>query len=152
MFVMITKYLAGPGDDRRPLTEFEIVNNSRLPVFDVGVSAWQWGRRRLTWRIRRYDRWMTRDLLVSRVYPMIRPTSRTDADDLPGLPTPGPPGVPPPVMLVFTDGHGRRWVRWHDGRLTKLYPSLYYLADRRALVEAEAEQDKLHGRRRRVGR
>ena len=26
-----------------------------------------------------------------------------------------------PIIIVFTDGNGRRWVRWPDGRLSRQF-------------------------------
>jgi hypothetical protein len=49
----------------------------------------------------------------------------------------------PPLTVGFRDGHGRRWVRWSDGKLTRLYPSVYWLQERqrhrraRTMVESQ---------------
>jgi hypothetical protein len=56
------------------------------------------------------------------VFPTIFPKESTDVHDVAGLREWGPAGELPPIMLVFRDGLGRRWVRWHDGKLTRLAP------------------------------
>jgi hypothetical protein len=132
VYVLVTKFRAGTPTEKHPIfTTYQIFNPSRLPLLGVSPSAWTWGRRRVTWRFRRYERWMTGQRLVGRAYATIAPNGSTHEHDLPGLETVGGAGATPPVMLIFRDGHGRRWVRWPDGKLCRLYPSRYFLDERR---------------------
>lgn len=112
-------------------TRFVIVNDGPLPILRVSVSGWGWdARRRLTWRVRPVGSWMTGGpRLPGGVFPQVMARSRTDEHDLPPLvmDKDADPGVRPPVMLVFRDGHGRSWVRWPDGRLSRAGWSWYHL-------------------------
>jgi len=134
LYVMVTSSLSGPTDEP-VFTRFQIFNKSALPAMSVGVEAWDWGRRRVFWRVRRHRNWMTGRFIVGRVYNTIAPESETEEELLPGLHGWGPPGEAPPVLLVFRDGLGRQWVRWPDGKLTRLVPSLL-LFERRKRLEA----------------
>jgi hypothetical protein len=131
VYAIVSKYRYGLG--KEPIfTTFKVVNDSAAPALQVGVSAWDWGRRRRAWRLRRHEQWMTGRRIHGNVFSTIEPNSSTKEHDLPGLTSyAGQGGESPPIMLVFRDGQGRRWVRWPDGKLTTLYPSVYYFQDRR---------------------
>jgi len=132
VYVVVTEYrCASPEDEERSFTRFQVFNRAARPIFRVGVAAWDWGRRRITWRLRRHENWMTGRRIVGRVFSTIAPSTETSEAKLPGLLPDGDPGESPPIMLVFRDGHGRRWVRWPDGRLMKAYPSLLYFEELR---------------------
>jgi hypothetical protein len=124
LYVQVPLHLAGPAPTpQRAFTKYQIVNGGALPASTVGVSAWDWGeRRRITWRFRRHDNWMTGGRMGGHVFPTIFPNSSTEVHDLPGLWEWGPPGELPPIMLTYRDGLGRRWIRWPDGKLTRLAP------------------------------
>lgn len=132
VYVDVTGFQPAPAPGKPLLTRYKIVNNGRLPIFAVGISAWGWGRRRFLWRARRRQNWMTGKRIVGHVYPSIRPSSVTEEEQLPGVEEEGPPDERPPVMLTFRDGFGRSWVRWPDGKLTRLAPSLSQLERVRA--------------------
>ncbi len=108
-------------------TVVEVRNGSGLPLFEVGVAAWDWGHRARLWRIRRPSEWMTGARITGRFYSVITmATLKVDR-----LPPPSRPirdedrenGLLPPILLTFRDAHGRRWVRWPDGKLTRRWPS-----------------------------
>jgi hypothetical protein len=140
VYVEVTLFQLGATPSDTPLfTRYKIVNDGRLPALAVSVSAWGWGRRRFWWGIRRQRNWMTGHRIIGHVYHSVIPNSSTEEDDLPGLLDEGPPAERPPVMLVFRDGFGRRWVRWPDGKLTRLAPSVFQL-------------ERMWARRRRRGR
>jgi hypothetical protein len=124
LYVKVPMHLAGPaGPGESAFTRYVIVNDGALPASTVGVSAWSWGRRRTLWRFRRRAKWMTGPRVEGgAVFPTIFPGESTDVHDLPGLWEWGPAGALPPIMLVFRDGLGRRWVRWPDGKLTRFAP------------------------------
>ncbi len=112
----------------RPEIDVKVYNGSDRPVFDVLVCVWSWpGRRRWWWRAVTYGRWLSgarqqemgthairehgaSDLMEFRRFPAecIHDRGRT---------------FRPPILVVFTDGNGRRWVRWPDGRLSRFHPS-----------------------------
>lgn len=124
IYLDVTWYQAAPPPPEQAVsTRLKIVNRSRLPALSAEVSVWDWGRRRFWWRFRRHERWMTGPRIQGVVYPAITPESESDEADLSGPPGKGPPERPP-VVLVFRDGFGRRWVRWPDGKLTRLAPSI----------------------------
>jgi hypothetical protein len=125
VYVVVTTFQPAPlPPGEAVFTRYQIVNDGDLPVLIVAVEAWDWGRRRITWRLRREEHWMTGRRIIERVYNTVTPHTSTDEDQVPGLAGIGPPGVNPPILLRFCDGHGRRWVRWPDGKLARDAPSL----------------------------
>jgi hypothetical protein len=129
VYVKVPEHLAGPaGPGQVAFTQYLIVNNGALPASRVGISAWEWGRRRIMWRFRRHANWMTGPRMQGgAVFPTIFPGESTDVLELPGIWEWGPPGELPPIMLIFRDGLGHRWVRWPDGKLTRLAPCRHQL-------------------------
>ena len=146
LYLMVTAYRSGTPSETPNFTKFKITNDSERPAYRVGIAAWSFGVRRWTWRLRRHDHWMTGHRIAGRVYPTVEPRSSV-ANELPGVDEWGPGGESPPVMLVFRDANGRGWVRWPDGRLTRLYPSLYYLQDRKWRLEVERRNKVIRQRR-----
>ena len=129
VFPIVTSYKYGSRDEDNHTT-VRIENGSDMPAFECGISLYDWGRRRRAWRVRPHDNWMTGKRIVGRVYPTLLAHSETGEDQLPGLANPMEPDhtptlryVSPNVLLVFRDGNGRRWVRWPDGKLSRLRPS-----------------------------
>lgn len=112
-------------EDNRRFTKVVVHNDGDLPALDVSPSVWEWGRRRWTWRFRRHTDWWTGKRVQGIVYATIAPHSTGAEHEFLGigLPPRGQPDtVRPPVVLVFLDGNGRRWVRWPDGRLHRIWP------------------------------
>jgi hypothetical protein len=139
VYVIIPKFRYGRDPTVPAFTTYRVVNDGPAPALQVGVSAWEWGRRRSTWRFRRHEHWMmSRRIEPGAVFSTIEPASSTKEHDLQGVTSYAWGGENPPVMLVFRDGQGRRWVRWPDGKLTKLYPSAYYFQERRWRLQREA--------------
>ena len=105
-------------------SKVEVHNDGPLPILSVDVDAWGYAaRRRRTWRVRYIGSWMTGatgGYQPVRHIPTIGPGSSFKEIDMLELPSPWPANHPPTVLLVFTDGRGRRWVRWPDGRLSRL--------------------------------
>ena len=108
--------------DRR--TRIEIHNDSDLPAFNLSVSVWHHGKPRLvTWRFRKHEDWWTAPRVGQQVATFVGPHNALDPIDLPAVASPGPKVealVTPPVMLTLRDGTGRHWIRWPNGRLTRL--------------------------------
>jgi hypothetical protein len=105
--------------------KYEVHNDGPLPILSVFVFVWEGeSRRRRTWRLRPPEAWMTgRSTVDGFGYPIVAPRSSTEeADLLGGMADPYWTGDPPQVMLIFLDGRGRYWVRWPDGRLSRLRP------------------------------
>jgi hypothetical protein len=129
VYVQVTLFQGAPAPGgSATFTRYKIVNNGQLPASSVGIQALDWGRRRLLWRLRRRKNWWTGDWLAGgAVYPIISPNSETDENELAGPAKWGPTGETHPLMLKFRDGQGREWVRWPDGKLTRLAPSLHQL-------------------------
>ncbi len=124
----------------RAYTQVQIHNGSGLPIFDVVVSSRTFGSRRRLWRLCQPANWLgplggvkdptdiTSGLWLS---------SASTASMRPGETTTQIPlraaftrpaatedlNLRPPVVLVFRDANGRRWVRWHDGKLSRRWPS-----------------------------
>jgi hypothetical protein len=149
VYVMVTLFQHGPvPPDTAMFTRYEIINDGSQPALSVGVDAWDWGRRRITWRFRRHKHWMTSDWVATGgVYPTITPKTRIEADDLPGLDDWGPAGERPPIMLRFRDGQGRQWVRWPDGKLTRLTPCWFQVEQ---FWQHRKTRSKLEERRRQL--
>jgi hypothetical protein len=118
VYAVVTHYL-----ERDPIeSTYEVHNDGPLPILWVYVYVWDGdASRRITWRLRLPDSWMTDhgaqvDLILT-----IRPGHSTEERPLP--PPVRDPDRPaefrvPGVMLIFLDGRGRRWVRWPDGSLS----------------------------------
>ncbi len=118
------KVSSPPSDD--DFTAYKVVNTGSLPVYDVGVSVWEYGRRRWFWRIRRFTRWMTSDQITGRVHVAIEPGGQGEGGDMPAPRHRSEAkrvgdSTAPPVLVVFRDGNGRQWVRWPDGRLNRVH-------------------------------
>ena len=125
---MVKLWQPAPAPPDKPLfTRYQIFNKGVLPALAVRVAAWDWGRRRVTWRLRRYENWMTGRRIVGRVINTLEPDSCTDVDDFPAPVRRGPVEELPPIMLIFRDGSGREWVRWPDGKITRLTPCWFQL-------------------------
>lgn len=130
VYLVITSYRYGvrkASEGPPNHTLFKIHNESDLPVLDVGVGAWHFGRRRRLWRFHPPLRWMTNGRITGQVFPTILPRSTTGEMDI--WPADPPPHTErhdtsrPPLVLTFRDGRGRRWVRWPDGKLSRRWPS-----------------------------
>jgi hypothetical protein len=128
VYVIITAFQIGTGraDGPGAWTKARIHNGSALPIYDAALSAWEWGARRSTWRLRKHSAWMTGEQVTGCVFPTISPGGDSDEEELFGLHHPSredpkPESIRPPLMLVFRDGNGRRWVRWPDGRLNRVW-------------------------------
>jgi hypothetical protein len=121
LYVVPTRYKYGdpPSDENR--SDHKIANAGSLPVYDVGVSVWEFGRRRWFWRFRLATDWMSGKRLEGRVFPAIEPGGTVDVEDMtpPQRPTEPTDSRRPPILLIFRDGNGRKWVRWPDGRLNR---------------------------------
>jgi hypothetical protein len=110
---------------------YEIHNDGPLPILGVDVSGWSWGsRRRVTWRLRPIDQLMTGKSAPGGAFGNtdIAPWTRTSEQELPPQPRIVLAGEPPPIMITFRDGRGRQWVRWPDGRLSRMSTSRHVLA------------------------
>lgn len=119
-------------------------NDSDLPVLDIAVASWNFGSRRRLWRLhasndwcgpwrrakrsqRRGDELLSGSWLGSSSRANLQPRSTT-ADAVLRAPHTRPAAredenLRPPVTLAFRDANGRRWVRWHDGKLSRRWPS-----------------------------
>ncbi len=122
-------------DDRQqspgPPTQVTVVNSGRLLVRRVYVTAREPGRRRLTWRLRRYENWTSgHHIICEEIKKPLEPGERVDLE-LPAPRSPAVGGDEPPVILSFRDGRDRRWVRWPNSRVTRMYPSVYWFQVRR---------------------
>jgi hypothetical protein len=122
IYVIVTSYNTGmPGATYPIFTKYEVHNTGPLPALSVSVSGWPaTARRRLTWRLRPIDQWMTGTRAPGGVFPTITPGGVTAEHDLQPLTSSTIGGMAPPIMLTFRDGRGRSWVRWPDGRLNRL--------------------------------
>jgi hypothetical protein len=124
--------------------EFMVVgvwNRSDGPIFDIHVFLYRYGgRRRRTWRWRSRNPylWLTSEYVQRaagfgadvfgpevEVPPLDAGLQARVAFGDPGRPVVKPDepldssGYIAPVVVTFTDGNGRRWVRWPDGRLSR---------------------------------
>lgn len=128
VYVVVTSFCYGtdPENADHHLTAC-VRNDASTPVFDLGVSLWEWGDRRITWRTRRHSRWMTSERLTGRHYITLLPGTSTTEEEWPPVVNGSlrrDASLLPRFLLVFRDGNGRRWIRWPDGRLTRLAPSV----------------------------
>lgn len=131
VYLMVTSFHYGVGTEReKDHTHVEIHNDTDLPIYDVSIAAWQWGARRVLWRLRKSAEWLTGDRLDGRLWVSLRPRSSVATEDLTpvngypvGYPKARGKSINPPVTLAFRDANGRRWVRWEDGRLSRRWPS-----------------------------
>lgn len=124
VYVVVTSFHVSAPHEREDHTAYKVSNTGTLPIYDVCVSVWEFGKRRRTWRFRKANDWMIGARIEGRTHICIEPGSEAAGDDM------SPPklhaGVlkkfeAPPVMVVFRDGNGRRWVRWPDGRLNRVW-------------------------------
>jgi len=125
VYLIVTSSHYGVGPNRsKDHTHVEVSNDSALPVYDLSIAGWQWGKRRRFWRFRKPDEWMTSERLDGRLWVVMRPQSKVTDDQM--QPVKGfPPStgrsprdsLSPPFTLTFRDASGRRWVRWPDGKL-----------------------------------
>jgi len=132
IYVVVTSFHYGTNpDNENHHTRARVVNDSDTPIFDVSVSLWDWGKRRVGWRLRRHPAWMTSKRLVGRYYATLLPKTSTPEEGWPTVKVTSvmTQSVLPPFLLVFRDGNGRRWVRWPDGKLTRLAPSIRMIKD-----------------------
>jgi hypothetical protein len=133
VYCRVTEHGAGVAGSGGGRTTARVANKTRFPVSSVRVMAWEHGRRSRAWRLVRQDRWMTGRCLG----PAVRLATLVPAEEfeceLPAPSTTGIDGDAPPVTLEFQDGGGRghRWIRWPDGKVTRLYPSVHWLQQRR---------------------
>lgn len=122
--VVVVSYRHGPSPEGAPFLNLQVVNGGDAPVFDIGISIWGWdGRRRRLWRLRKHREWMTSKRVLGVVVTAVYAADRSKELELKGLET-TPRTLSyraTPLMMVFRDGDGRRWVRWPDGRLSRLY-------------------------------
>jgi hypothetical protein len=124
VYVTSAGYRVSDPPDPDDFTGYKLVNSGTLPVHDVGISVWEFGRRRWLWRFRNGARWMTGERLQGRVYPSVEPGDEKTANDMPAphRVVKRPRGaVAPLLLLTFRDGVGRRWVKWPDGRLNRVH-------------------------------
>lgn len=107
-------------DDRH--TEVVIVNGSHMPIFDVEVMLFGPGKRWRLWRVRRRRNFMSGDLIASRTIHTMTAASESEELPFPGLEVTlmEMSFARPPVVVRFGDGNGRRWIRWSDGRLSRV--------------------------------
>lgn len=130
VFPITVNHRFGTSKPPDTFTNVQIENGSDMPIYDCILVLYQWGRRRRLWRFHTVQNWMTGERVVGRVYSIIRANSVSQVAELPGLGLP-PQGkgwraqmdMAPTALLMFRDGNGRRWVRWPDGKLTRLRPS-----------------------------
>lgn len=123
--VIVLRYQHGRSLDEvspDPFLVVQVVNGADQPIFDIGLVVWQWrARRRILWRVRRHDDWMTTKRLQDVVVTNVRAADKSVELDLRGMDAPPTlTYLAAPLMLVFRDGNGRRWVRWPDGELRRL--------------------------------
>lgn len=98
-----------------------LVNDGPAPIRFVGVTLFRPGRRRWGWRLRpsRTSRW-TGEKVSGRFFPIVWPETRIDGDNMEFVGRFQDWGLGfHPIVVEFTDGNGRRWVRWPDGRLSR---------------------------------
>ena len=122
--IPVTFQYSAPKPKEGDHTAYRIVNAGRVPAYDVEVSAWEFGSRRWLWRFRRAPSWMTGARIDARLHIAVLPGqsvwSKGDAElTAPRIGARQSESPVPPLMLIFRDGDGRRWVRWPDGRLNR---------------------------------
>lgn len=122
VYVVVTHFRASAPAKPDDQTTYKVVNGGALPIYDVGVSVWEFGRRRRSWRFRKVGQWMTGTRLEGRVHIAIEPGGEVTGEDMSAPSLVGWKVIEaPPVLLIFRDGNGRRWVRWPDGRLNRAW-------------------------------
>jgi len=126
-YVVIVQQQAPPPPGEATITRYKVVNESNGLATSVAISAWGWGRRRVTWRLRRQVGWWTGDRIIANVLHTVTPGGCSEEGEFPGPPMPGPPEERHPLILQFRDGLGREWVRWPHGKLTRMGPSWYQI-------------------------
>ncbi len=134
IFLIVLSFTISSDESKRT-TKIEVANLTETPIFDVNVLQFSWGHRRRSWRFRSSDQWCTGNRLrPGRLFATIAPNTRGVTQTMQGLgPSPDATQVTPPFVLVFRDGNGRRWVRWQDGRLSRI-------SARRGLDRISAQQ------------
>lgn len=123
VFAVLTSFRLGV--DRQTGTYGHVnvkpTNYGNAPIFDVGISVHQRGRRRWFWRLRGRADWWTGAPVRGggRLWSTILPESEGEVAELPAPDASRDADrTNPPVIMTFRDGNGRRWVRWPDGKLT----------------------------------
>jgi hypothetical protein len=105
-------------------TTAQIRNDSDAPIFDCQIVLFDWGLRHSLWWERTVPEWWTTRRVDGRLIATVLPNSQSanDAAELDGLglPPQKPESILPPLVLIFRDGNGRHWVRWPDGKLSRL--------------------------------
>jgi hypothetical protein len=98
-----------------------LANDGPAPIRFVGVTLFRPGRRRWWWRVRRgRTGWWTGDKVSRRFFPIVWPETRIDDENMQFVGRFDGSGLGfHPIVVEFTDGNGRRWVRWPDGRLSR---------------------------------
>ncbi len=99
-----------------------IINSSTMPIHNVLLQSFDGPcKRRKFWRLSGFL--MTSTLLEIRHVFAIKPGDSVSQPGIravrPGRPAPEMPTAQ--LVLTFRDGNGRNWVRWHDGRLNRIY-------------------------------
>lgn len=122
-------------DHEAAYVEIGLHNSSKLPILDVAVLSYQFGKRRWNWRSKPPEQWLgpwgkdRDDPLLSGAW-----LGSACAPTIPAETTAGPyalraaftrpagysdENLRPPIAVSFRDAAGRRWVRWHDGKLSR---------------------------------
>lgn len=112
-----------------------IHNAASTPITDCTMHLYAPnGRRRLWWWTSQSPQaWWTTKRLIGRSYYTIAPESAGEQFeyhrqiDIQG----GPPKGLPTMVTTFTDGHGRRWVRWPSGKLSRVRSPLMWRGRRK---------------------
>jgi hypothetical protein len=117
-------YSPGPRESPHGPTHVWVTNGSTLPIFNVTVAPFEWGRRRyFTWWFRKVEEYWSKQRVNGqyRNFLMIAPGATTPKlkFDGPTTPLPRKGSFLPPVIVHSQDGNGRRWVRWPNGRLSR---------------------------------
>lgn len=96
-------------------------NGGDLPIQEVSLLLHNFGRRRRLWRFRKESEAWTGEKVGARVYHCVTPHDDGELAEFPAIESWPGTGFIAPVVVWFTDGQGRRWVRWPDGRLSRVW-------------------------------